>query len=127
MAQVNVGISGRSYRIACDDGQEDHLRKLAAQVDASIGDMRETFGEIGDQRLTIMAAITLADRIDEMERRLEALSGERAGLEVARDEAAAREAAGETELVRVVESVAERIETLAVRIGGLEPDEALVR
>lgn len=127
MAQVNVGISGRSYRIACDDGQEDHLRKLAARVDASISDMRGTFGEIGDQRLTIMAAITLADRIDELERRLEALRGERADLEEARDEASAREAAGETELVRVVESVAERIETLAVRIGGLETDEALVR
>ena len=100
---------------------------LAARIDSSIDDMRSTFGEIGDQRLTIMAAITLADRIDELERKLDAARGELAGLEASREAVSARGAAGEAELVRVVESVAERIETLAVHIGGLDPDAAQPR
>ena len=56
MAQVTVTIAEKVYRIACDDGQEDHLRRLAAEVDGKIGQMRQTFGEIGDNRLTVMAA-----------------------------------------------------------------------
>ena len=32
MAHVSVTINGRSFRMACDDGQEDHLLRLAAEV-----------------------------------------------------------------------------------------------
>ena len=118
MAQVNVTISGRSYRIACEDGQEDHLQGLAAQVDESIVQLRGQFGEIGDQRLVVMAALTLADRIDEMERRLAAMRGEVAEFEEARARAAERESAAEQDLVRVVDSVTRRLSTLAARMSG---------
>ena len=60
-AQVTVTIAEKVYRIACDDGQEEHLRRLAAEVDAKIEEMRKAFGEIGDNRLTVMAAITFLD------------------------------------------------------------------
>jgi len=36
MAQVNVTISGRTYRMACDDGEEDHLAQLAERLNRSI-------------------------------------------------------------------------------------------
>ncbi len=61
MAQVSVTIAGRAYRMACEDGQEEHLTGLAAGLDARIGDMRQSFGEIGDQRLVVMAALSIAD------------------------------------------------------------------
>ncbi|MHA1157474.1 MAG: cell division protein ZapA [Alphaproteobacteria bacterium] len=118
MAQVNVTISGRSYRIACEDGQEDHLLGLAGRLDEAIVEMRGQFGEIGDQRLVIMAAITMADRIDEMERRLAAMDVDMAQFEDARARSAEREAAAEQDLVRVVDSVTRRLETLAGRVAG---------
>ena len=116
MAQVNVTISGKSYRIACEDGQEDHLRGLAAKLDQSIVQLRERFGEIGDQRLTVMAAITLEDRIQELERRMAGLEDEIATLNGARATAVEDEAAHQIELVDAIDSIAGRIEAIAVRI-----------
>ena len=116
MAQVNVTISGKSYRIACEDGQEDHLRAMASKLDQSIVELRERFGEIGDQRLTVMAAITLEDRVQELERRMEALQGEIAALNGSSATVAEQQAARRGELANAIDSLAERIETIAVRI-----------
>ena len=65
MAQVSVSIGGRAYRLACNPGEEAHLEGLAATVDKKIAEMRESFGEIGDQRLIVMAALTIADEVNE--------------------------------------------------------------
>ena len=70
MAQVNVEIAGRTYRMACNDGEEEHLRTLAARFDGKIHMLRGTFGEIGDSRITVMAALTIADQLREAERRV---------------------------------------------------------
>lgn len=84
MTQVKVTIAGRDYRVACDEGEEDHLGDLSRIVDAKIHGMRERFGEIGDQRLTVMAAITIADELTESQRRIGELQAELSAL---RDEA----------------------------------------
>src|ERR1019366_4519458 len=63
MAHVSVTINGRQYRMACDDGQEHHLAGLANDLDQRIAHLRTTFGEIGDTRLTVMAARTLGDQL----------------------------------------------------------------
>jgi len=70
MAEVTVTIAGRNYRMACDDGQEDHLHKLGDLVDRKIADMRSSFGEIGDMRLTVMAGIVIADELAEARRKI---------------------------------------------------------
>ena len=57
MAQVSVTIDGRKYRLACNEGEEARLELLAGVIDDKIGEMRKEFGEIGDQRLVIMAAL----------------------------------------------------------------------
>lgn len=80
MAQLAVTISGRVYRVACDEGEEARLGDLAQLVDAKIAGMRTRFGEIGDQRLTIMAAITLADEWSEANERVRELEAELARL-----------------------------------------------
>ncbi len=80
MAQVAVTIAARVYSIACDEGEEAHLGELAQLVDAKIAAMRQSFGEIGDQRLTVMAAITIADELAESRRRVGELEAELAEL-----------------------------------------------
>ena len=80
MPQVTVTIAGRTYRIACAEGEEDHLEGLAASYDEKIEEMRAAFGEIGDMRLHVMAAITLADEMREAQRRVEALEAELAQI-----------------------------------------------
>ena len=66
MTQVSVTIAGRSYRMACAEGEEQHLESLALAYDEQIGEMRKNFGEIGDMRLHVMAALTFADQISEL-------------------------------------------------------------
>ena len=63
MSQVTVTINGRQFRMACEDGQEGHLMRLAQDLDQRIDKLRGNFGEIGDTRLTIMAALTVADEL----------------------------------------------------------------
>lgn len=119
MSQVNVTISGRSYRMACDDGEEDHLAGLAERLNRSIDQLRARFGEIGDQRLTVMAAITLADQHAEAERRALEAESELAGTQEAQREEAARRVAAEEEMAEAIMALAERIEALADRVAGV--------
>ena len=63
MGLVNATIAGRQFRLACEDGQEEHLQVLAKNIDERIGELRQKFGEIGDTRLTVMAALTVADEL----------------------------------------------------------------
>jgi cell division protein ZapA len=65
MAHVPVTIAGRTYRMACEDGDEDHLINLGAQLENKITQLRKAFGEIGDQRLTVMAAMSFVDDLAE--------------------------------------------------------------
>lgn len=109
MAQVNVLIAGRSYRMACSDGEEPHLKGLAARLDAKINELRESFGEIGDGRITVMAAITMADQLSEAERRIGALE---ADLERLRGEQAGYEA----RMAALAETLADRLGEAATRI-----------
>lgn len=117
MAQVSVTINGRQYRMACDDGQEHHLGRLAHDLDRRIGNLRGTFGEIGDMRLTIMAALMLADELAEARGRMHRVDEELMNLQQARTTAADRTVATQTAIVAAFNSAAERVER-AVRLLG---------
>ena len=116
MAQVNVTISGKTYRMACDDGEEAHLTGLAERLNRSVEQLRARFGEIGDQRLTVMAAITIADQHAETERRLAAAEAEIAALEDAHADLVGRHEAAEANVAGSIASLADRLEDIADRI-----------
>ena len=118
MAQVSVTIGGRVYRMACDDGQEDHLMRLARELDQKLAQLREAFGEIGDTRLAVMAAIMVADELSESRRRIRALEQEVEGLQETRLAAADRIEANERAGAQTLEKAAERIERLAHALNG---------
>ena len=113
MSQVTVTIAGRTYRIACGDGEEPHLERLAGLYGAKIEEMRSAFGEIGDMRLHVMAAIAIADQLVETERRLGALEQEIADLRALAAAGDQRSGALEAQLTEGVARAAERIERLA--------------
>ncbi|MEX6505270.1 cell division protein ZapA [Jiella sp. M17.18] len=75
MPQVVVTIDGKTYRMACAEGEEAHLEDLAADFDAKVAELRESFGQIGDLRLTVMAAIMATDQLFEARRKLRELEG----------------------------------------------------
>lgn len=88
MPEVNVEINGRKYRMACEEGQQKHLIGLAERFNDHVEQLKGAVGEIGDNRLTVMAGIAVVDELAEAERRIKELEREvtvltRAGQEVA--------------------------------------------
>ncbi|HYS47310.1 MAG TPA: cell division protein ZapA [Xanthobacteraceae bacterium] len=110
MAHVSVTINGRQYRMACEDGQENHLVWLAGDLDRRIEQLRAQFGEIGDMRLTMMAALTIADELVEAGKRLRRFEEDLAALQDARVVAAERSQATQAAIAAALNSAAERIE-----------------
>jgi len=109
MAELTVMIASRTYRLGCGEGEEGRLEDLAQLVDAKIGAIRQRFGAIGDQRLTIMAAITLADEWAEAKDRIRELEAEVARLNMA----AAAVPAWASGLAASLGEAAQRIERMA--------------
>ncbi len=106
MGQLAVTVNGHSYQITCDDGQEDHLRALAESVDARVGELVASVGQVGDMRLLVMTSLLLADEASEAKNDLLALREEdaKAGEKAQLDEAV---------LAAGIETLAERIEAIA--------------
>ncbi len=110
MAHVQVTIAGKAYRMACGDGEEDHLLELAAAFDGKIQELRGSFGEIGDMRLHVMAALTMADDLLETRRRIGTLEAEISALRSVVSAAASRSEMSEKHLADALNRTAERIE-----------------
>jgi cell division protein ZapA len=110
MNHVNVTINGRQYRMACEDGQEARLLNLAESLEARIRSLRGKFGEIGDARLTVMAALTVCDELQDAGQRIRSLEEELEALRDIRAVAADRARATQTAVANALNSAADRIE-----------------
>ena len=116
MPQVTVTINGRQFRMACEDGEETHLTALAEDLDQRITRLRQRFGEIGDTRLTVMAALTVADELTEMKARLAGLEPELAALQDVRIQSAERAKATQAAVTAALNAAAERIEGITRKL-----------
>ena len=110
MSHINVTINGRQYRMACEEGQEVRLLKLAEQLESRIQSLRGKFGEIGDARLTVMAALTVCDELHDAGQRIRALEAELATLRDVRVAAVDRAKATQAAVASALNAAAERIE-----------------
>jgi cell division protein ZapA len=116
MSQVSVTINGRQFRMACEDGQEGHLMNLARELDSRIDGLRAKFGEIGDTRLTVMAALTIADSLAETGTRIKRLEDELAALQSARVESVNLDRAAHSAIAAALNAAAERIESIVKKL-----------
>jgi len=116
MSQVNVTINGRQFRMACEDGQEGHLVELARELDSRITGLRAKFGEIGDTRLTVMAALTIADAMSETGQRIKRLEDEVSALQEARVAAADQAKTVQSAVAAALTAAAERIEIITKKL-----------
>jgi cell division protein ZapA len=110
MAHVTVTIDGKAYRMACDEGQEEHLLDLAQRFDRYVGHLKDSFGEIGDQRLTVMAALTVCDELLDAGVRIRNLEQELNNLRDVRSAAVDRAKQTQTAVANALNAAAERIE-----------------
>lgn len=118
MAQVTVTIDGKNFRMACEEGQEEHLMALAGRFDRYIGHLKESFGAIGDQRLTVMAGIMIMDELSELQKRVAGMESEIAALRTAREATLADADGTSRDAAVALTGLAERMEALAGRLAG---------
>ena len=121
MPQVNATIAGRQFRLACEVGEEEHLIALAKDIDTRIIDLRRKFGEIGDTRLTVMAALTVADELAEAGRKIAQLEDEITALKDARENSAERAKEATLAVVGAFNSAAERLEGITKKLNAMAP------
>ncbi|MBW9053834.1 cell division protein ZapA [Rhizobium mesosinicum] len=123
MAQVTVTIDGKAYRMACEEGQEEHLTDLAVRFDRYVGHLKGQFGEIGDLRITVMAGIMVMDEISELTRRVAGLESELETLRGNRDTVLAATARTEEGIAAALSEVTSRIQSITDKLNGRAPAE----
>jgi cell division protein ZapA len=110
MNHINVSINGRQYRMACEEGQEVRLLKLAESLESRVTELRGKFGEIGDARLTVMAALTVCDELLDATARLRTLEEELEAQRSQRVAVADRARVTQVAVTNALNAAAERIE-----------------
>jgi cell division protein ZapA len=114
LAKVQIEINGRRYAIGCDEGQEDHVMRLARYFDEHVKRLASSVGQIGDQRLFLMGALIVADEMHDLKLRLDKAEAEIARLSDVRAQAA--QAALDPAPVTALDGAAGRLEALAARL-----------
>jgi len=107
MSQITVTINNRVYEIACDDGQEDHLARLATYIDSKVSELSSSIGQVGDARLLVMASLLIADELADV-------YGELAEARDALEAAPAAQTNNDNS--EMAESLAKNLELLAGRV-----------
>ena len=118
MAEVTVTLNGRTYRLECGEGEESHLIALAEYLGSHVDTMMHKFGQVGDDRLILMASLMVTDELWETRRQMQELKT--ALAEARRDKSAADDTSKtlQADLAARVSAAADRLELLNERMGG---------
>ena len=71
MAEVDITINGRSYRISCKDGEEERIKSLSSLINDQVQKLSEKIGQLGEARMILLASLVLLDKSDEVEKEAE--------------------------------------------------------
>ena len=110
MSQITVVVNGRKYDIACDDGQEAHLTRLAQYIDRRVDELIAAVGQVGDARLLVMASLLVADELSEVYTELDSLRNSRRPNAIAQSGSGPVSPNDLNRLAERVEKIAEALE-----------------
>ncbi|RYE08979.1 MAG: cell division protein ZapA [Hyphomicrobiales bacterium] len=116
MPEVNVEIDGKKFRMACEEGQQEHLLGLADRFNRTVVQLKDSFGEIGDNRLLVMAGIAVLDELAEAENRIGSLNQDIADLTTAGRELTLEAEELEQKFARRLNDAARKVEAIATAI-----------
>lgn len=119
MAIVHIRVGNREYDVACDDGQEDHLRLLADDIDERVRSLMFNMGgSVGDNLALLLTSLTIADELVESKKEIRSIAADVAHLssQLDRDQQRSRMAEMEGAMAHTLDEIATRIEKIAERI-----------
>jgi cell division protein ZapA len=118
LANVVVTVADRPYTMQCPDGEEDHLRELAALLDSEVVRIKQSVGAIGDIRLLVMSGLMVADRLSEAIRKVETLEDQIKSLRESRNIAQMQTKDIEERVADRLDSATRRLEIIAKAMAG---------
>ena len=113
MAQVSITVNANTYKVACADGEEQHIQKLAAALDAKVEELVGAIGQAGEARLLAMAGLLMADDLADLQTENEQLKAQAADFQAPVKTASPQD---EEQLIERLETLADHIETIAERV-----------
>jgi len=116
MPLVNVLVNGRAYTVACDEGEEEHLRELGQYLDKRVRELSATVGQVADSRLLLMAGLVIADELSDAMAKLEERNKELTAIKSAQALAAESLANEDDRAADALEFAASRLEAIAARL-----------
>ena len=116
MPLVNVLVNGRAYTVACDEGEEEHLRELGEYLDKRVRELSVTVGQVADSRLLLMAGLVIADELSDALAKLEERNKELTAIKSAQGLAAENLANDDERAATALEFAASRLEAIAARL-----------
>lgn len=116
MSVVSLEINERTYEVACEAGQEAHLRQLAQVMDERVRDLVASVGSVGEPRLLAMAGLMVADELHEAHKQIHDLESKFKAAPPNRAESQS----DQTKTAATVEACTKRVEAVAARLGSLE-------
>jgi len=111
MGDVTITLNGRTYRLECGEGEEAHLIALAEYFSGHVEKMKKKFGQVGDDRLILMAALMVTDELSELKRQVQELKT--TTVELRRDRTVAEDMAA-----TAIGTASDRLEALNERLAG---------
>jgi cell division protein ZapA len=121
MGEVSVTLNGRAYRLECGAGDEPHLIELAEYLGSHVDTMRQKFGQVGDDRLILMASLVVADELWELRRQIQETKVVVAEANRGKSAADQTVKAMQVEITARVSAVADRLDRLNTRLVQDEP------
>lgn len=117
MSQISITINGRDYSIVCDDGQEQHLSRLADYLDKRVAELVDSVGQIGDARLLLMVGLLIADELADAYAEIAAARGGAGDIVQSPKRAKESDAAQTADnMAAILETASRRIEAIAARL-----------
>ena len=70
MANVNIKFNNKEFLLSCEDGQEEHLTELATHLNEKFNNLKNSLGNIGENKLLLITSITTMDEYFETKKKL---------------------------------------------------------
>ena len=71
MANVNIKFNGKEFLLSCDDGQEEHLEELSLNLNEKFNDLKNSLGNIGENKLMLITSIKVMDEYFETKKKID--------------------------------------------------------
>jgi cell division protein ZapA len=119
MPLVNVMVNGKAYTLGCGEGEEPHLKELAALVDVKVREAQSMVGaQASDTKLLLTAALLLADEHHDALAKLDNTAAAAGSLMGERDQLSGKAEAAEAVAADALEAAAARIERSLAALAG---------